>query len=256
MFSDDRSIYASSSHTELDEFGEGPSSHSTRKDETSWYVRLHRVLTLTSDSVCSCTICCDDISEVAITAPCGHVYDVGCMEAMFSKASTDETLYPPRCCLMPIHPSDVEGHINPQIMMQFHTRSLEFDTPLGSRVYCCKPRCSAYIGASTSEPSSMLCSSPECSAATCGSCKQEAHPDARCTDQKELEQLALTQIATELLQEKGWQRCYSCHHVVEKSDGCYHMTCICKAQFCYLCATKWKECDCPQFEIPPDLIML
>ncbi|KAF7789869.1 hypothetical protein EIP86_000817 [Pleurotus ostreatoroseus] len=242
IFSDDRSMYASSSRTDLNEIDEaGPSSslHPNHKVETSY-----------------CTICCDDISGAIITAPCGHAYDVGCMEVMFSKASTDETLYPPRCCLMPIPSASVEGHISPHIMAQFQTRSLEFDTPHAKRLYCSQPRCSAFLGETTELPTDLRCASLECSTRTCGKCGLEAHAEESCPDKRELEEKALGQMATELNKENGWQRCYSCHHMVEKSDGCYHMTCICKAEFCYLCATKWKTCDCPHFEIPPELIRL
>jgi len=36
--------------------------------------------------------------------------------------------------------------------------------------------------------------------------------------------------------------------MVELDTGCYHMTCRCRAQFCYLCAERWKSCVCPQWE--------
>lgn len=36
--------------------------------------------------------------------------------------------------------------------------------------------------------------------------------------------------------------------MVELSHGCYHMTCLCRAQFCYACSALWKNCDCPQWD--------
>ena len=30
--------------------------------------------------------------------------------------------------------------------------------------------------------------------------------------------------------------------------GCYHMTCRCRRQFCYLCARTWKTCHCSQWD--------
>ena len=29
--------------------------------------------------------------------------------------------------------------------------------------------------------------------------------------------------------------------------GINGLSCICRAQFCYLCSKKWKHCECPQF---------
>jgi hypothetical protein len=36
--------------------------------------------------------------------------------------------------------------------------------------------------------------------------------------------------------------------VVELAQGCYHMTCRCRAEFCYLCSKPWKNCPCPQWD--------
>lgn len=51
----------------------------------------------------------------------------------------------------------------------------------------------------------------------------------------------------------GAQRCGSCGNVVEKTEGCNHIVCICKYEFCYSCGEKWqnsdctRNCDCPMF---------
>ncbi|KAI9744586.1 MAG: hypothetical protein M1818_002115 [Claussenomyces sp. TS43310] len=45
-------------------------------------------------------------------------------------------------------------------------------------------------------------------------------------------------------QSQGWKRCYSCHALVEHNQGCIHMTCKCRAQFCYICCAKWRTCSC------------
>jgi hypothetical protein len=48
-------------------------------------------------------------------------------------------------------------------------------------------------------------------------------------------------------EEEGWQRCFNCHAMVERKEGCNHMTCRCQAEFCIVCAKEWKTCDCPWF---------
>ena len=50
-----------------------------------------------------------------------------------------------------------------------------------------------------------------------------------------------------IIKAAGFQRCV-CGYLVELTVGCYHMTCRCKRQFCYLCAKPWKTCSCPQFD--------
>lgn len=79
--------------------------------------------------------------------------------------------------------------------------------------------------------------------AVCTLCKREDHPDyIPC--QTDLE----SAIVLALGQTEGWQRCPGCHRLVELLHGCYHMTCLCRTQFCYLCAVLWKGCTCPQWD--------
>lgn len=47
---------------------------------------------------------------------------------------------------------------------------------------------------------------------------------------------------------RGWRRCYKCRNLVELTQGCSHITCRCKAQFCYICGAIWDlEIGCPNF---------
>lgn len=52
----------------------------------------------------------------------------------------------------------------------------------------------------------------------------------------------------DLAKVEGWQTCPGCRSMVELNHGCYHMTCRCGFQFCYICAVKWKACRCPQWD--------
>ncbi|KAM0273939.1 hypothetical protein ACHAQH_008111 [Verticillium albo-atrum] len=49
-------------------------------------------------------------------------------------------------------------------------------------------------------------------------------------------------------EKSGWRRCYKCRALVELAQGCTHMTCRCKAQFCYICGAIWNATiGCPNF---------
>lgn len=37
--------------------------------------------------------------------------------------------------------------------------------------------------------------------------------------------------------------------MVEHNQGCRHMTCRCKAQFCYICTLKWRTCACTDAQL-------
>lgn len=151
---------------------------------------------------------------------------------------------PPQCCQSTVPISDARVHLDKELVETFNKKTLEFSTI--SRVYCARPTCSAFIGATTDEATPLKC--PECSTETCGYCKAQAHAGSDCSDKEEL-----NDMARDMHEKEGWQRCPSCHHLVELSIGCYHIICVCKAQFCYLCGTQWKGCSCPQFAVPPDV---
>jgi hypothetical protein len=52
-----------------------------------------------------------------------------------------------------------------------------------------------------------------------------------------------------LAEAEGWKRCYSCHALVEHNKGCRHMTCRCKAEFCYICGLRWRTCACTDAQL-------
>ncbi|GBE78159.1 hypothetical protein SCP_0110420 [Sparassis crispa] len=183
----------------------------------------------------TCIICSDIIEESVVRMPCGHTCDTGCLNNMFRTASVDESVFPPRCCQTAIPLDEVRHHLGPTVAETFQTKSLEFNT--ANRVYCHRPTCSAFLGAATIAPSLLSCT---CSAKTCGSCKEEAHPNQGCSPPSD-------QVVLGLAKKNGWQRCPGCFHLVELFLGCHHMECICKKQFCYLCGVTWKGCSCPQF---------
>jgi uncharacterized protein YihD (DUF1040 family) len=53
----------------------------------------------------------------------------------------------------------------------------------------------------------------------------------------------------QLASDEGWRRCYNCKVMVEHNQGCIHMTCKCKAQFCYICGLKWRTCTCADSQL-------
>jgi hypothetical protein len=74
-------------------------------------------------------------------------------------------------------------------------------------------------------------------------CRRVAHrPGQDCPDDWELDEVL------RLGDRSGWRRCFKCRTLVELSQGCTHMTCRCKAQFCYICGAIWDPLvGCPNF---------
>ncbi|KAI1661645.1 IBR finger domain-containing protein [Daldinia decipiens] len=170
-------------------------------------------------------------------APCGHLYCRECLAQLFRSAMSDESLFPPRCCQQNIPLRGLVFSLPKELIREFRAKEVEFSTP--RRTYCHQPECSAFIPPKNHVGDIAICM--DCGVQTCITCKGPSH-NGDCPDDKDLQEVL------ELAQEHGWQQCYNCLSLIELSDGCYHMTCKCRSEFCYLCGTPWKNCDCRHWD--------
>ncbi|KAH6972053.1 hypothetical protein BKA56DRAFT_646182 [Ilyonectria sp. MPI-CAGE-AT-0026] len=173
-------------------------------------------------------------SHLITELPCDHKYCQDCVVRLYTDALTDESLFPPRCCRQPI-PIDLAKPLLPPRLVG--AKEQELNTP--NRTYCHRPACSTFIPVQLIVADKGTC--PNCEATTCVTCKAAAHQGEDCPNDETTQQLL------ELAQQQGWRQCYSCHRLVELNLGCNHITCKCKAEFCYECGRKWKTCRCKHF---------
>ena len=146
-------------------------------------------------------------------APCRHYYCQECLTQLFELSTTDETLFPPRCCRQEIHLSSVRLYLDRELVQRFQRKVIEFQT--SDRTYCSQPTCSAFINPDNITDDRATCTS--CFTTTCTICKGTSH-DGDCPAD------TATQQMLEAAREQGWQRCYNCRRVVELDVGCNHMT--------------------------------
>jgi hypothetical protein len=177
----------------------------------------------------------------ALHAPCEHDYCGECVTHLVESFIRDESLFPLRCCKQPIPITDIDHFISPTLRAEFLKKHDEFSVLSKDRLYCFEPTCSAFLGSTEGlGVSGVVC--PACARATCPRCKQAEHIGEDCVVN------AATLAVRALGREQGWQICPHCDTMVELSFGCYHMICRCQAQFCYLCAVPWKNCECAQWD--------
>ena len=69
-----------------------------------------------------------------------------------------------------------------------------------------------------------------CTKQICTLCGQTSH-DGKCESMHESKIIAMAK------ENKKWTRCTKCGYVLERIDGCDHMTCKCGAQFCFQCGS-------------------
>ncbi|KAI4734954.1 hypothetical protein E4T50_14504 [Aureobasidium sp. EXF-12298] len=190
----------------------------------------------------TCTSCMSRFSRhQSFRAPCGaHFYCHDCLKDLYEYTIGDESLYPPSCCKHEIKYDDVKAILGEKLVQRYNKKKIEYEIEPKKRTYCCGPNCEAFVPETSIQSEVATCL--DCGRRTCTICKEEAHRDD-CPEDED------TQSVLELASREGWQRCYNnkCRRVVSLAVGCNHMTCICGAQFCYVCGARWKTCTCPQW---------
>lgn len=158
-----------------------------------------------------CVSCQEDNTVIAdlTPVPCGHKYCQACLERLFEMSMTDETLFPPECCVVPIPLGPNLQFLTPEFVERFKARGVELATR--DRTYCSNHSCSAFIDPKKIQRGVAGC--VLCGTFTCTTCKAKAH-GGDCSEDPSLEQTIT--MATE----NGWQRCYLCRRIVELDHGC------------------------------------
>ncbi|KAI4604485.1 hypothetical protein KJ359_000623 [Pestalotiopsis sp. 9143b] len=195
----------------------------------------------------SCSACREDFKpdQVLERLPCGHSYCTKCLGIMINQATKDETKMPPRCCIQPIPGLLIKSLLNRDEQTAFLKAVQQYSTPWENRIFCSNPNCGEFIPPRAKidpkHPFQTTCRS--CQTKVCVMCKRDAHPIGHdCPSDTELE--AVLKIG----EASGWRRCYKCRNLVELTQGCSHMTCRCKAQFCYVCGGVWDgTVGCPNY---------
>ena len=118
-----------------------------------------------------------------------------------------------------------------------------------NRIYCPSKGCGEWIkpaniyidtsGGANGGRKFGKCS--RCRMKVCVTCNGKWHTSRECPKDEATSRFA------EIAKKEGWQRCFNCSAMVELREGCNHMTCRCRAEFCMICGAKWKSCDCPWF---------
>lgn len=162
---------------------------------------------------------------------------------MINQATTDESKMPPRCCTQPIPSSIIKPLLTQDEQSTFLKAVLQFSTPWEARVFCSNPTCGEFIPPrhkiDPRYPFHAVCR--KCRTRVCVMCRRDAHPIGQdCPSDWELD------AVLKMGEKSGWRRCYKCRTLVELSQGCTHMTCRCRAEFCYICGAVWDQSiGCP-----------
>lgn len=177
--------------------------------------RFHRASDDDKEPRQTCSACQNPYpAREIIRAPCDHVYCHGCIQSLFEVSMKDESLFPPRCCQQPIPPEEYPRLFDREFLSTFRLRQEELSSP--NRTYCYRQTCAKFIPAAYINGQEARC--PVCRARTCVRCKTRAPHDGDCPRDPAV--MDVLRVAAE----NGYQRCFQCRALVERRDGCYHIS--------------------------------
>ncbi|KAG2126580.1 hypothetical protein DEU56DRAFT_742828, partial [Suillus clintonianus] len=193
----------------------------------------------------SCPICYDDISA-PLRLGCGHIYCAPCMRHFLTSA-LDSGQFPLTCmgdesqCKVPIPIPTIQQFL-PQTSFN---RLLEvvFNTHISRHPqefkYCKTPDCNQIYRSTDPNTTAAGGQCPSCFSNICTSCHEDGHDGMSCADYKRTGRVAEEERQTEAwLAAQGGRvkKCPTCQALIEKVDGCNHMTCTqCKSHICWRC---------------------
>ncbi|KAF8865870.1 hypothetical protein BDZ45DRAFT_579817 [Acephala macrosclerotiorum] len=166
--------------------------------------------------------------EMAVL-PCEHAYCSECITGAFKSAFKSHT--PFKCCGTTIPTTNFTAHLSNAFIQKYDLLLLELSTK--KPTYCSSPTCSKFIPPSSIHGPIAICGS--CRTRTCVACTKQEHSGV-CKEDKDGKKVE------ELAKKKGWKQCPKCSQILERTEGCLHMTCRCRAEWCYACLKDWDVC--------------
>ncbi|EJT69596.1 hypothetical protein GGTG_13212 [Gaeumannomyces tritici R3-111a-1] len=229
----------------------------------------------TDNPIPDCCVCWTEVED-AVTTPCGHVYCAGCFVGLCcaeeAPADANNTGSLQITC---VGDGDTCKKALPLPALKEHLSSAQFEKALQDAFalhvrqhphdfrFCPTPDCGSvyrvHHARARAEPGVFTC--PACIQSTCTACHGAAHQGYTCAefrDQGAGGQEALARAKAEL----GVHDCPRCKTLIEKTEGCNHVTCSCGAHICWKCLAVFgtpdqcyahlNESHGGFFDVPPD----
>lgn len=196
-----------------------------------------------------CPICfCE--ADTPVQTSCKHTYCLGCFaECCKAAASTSKDEFQIKCqdnegtCPTVFTLSEIKDHLPSSVFERVLKSSFEeyIQRQPDAFRYCPTPDCGyVYRCSTTSNPVEYTC--PNCVEALCTSCHAR-HGDYTCAEYKDIASGGYEALER-LKRELNIKDCPKCKTLIEKTEGCNHVTCGgCRAHICWVCRADFVTSD-------------
>ena len=191
-----------------------------------------------------CPICTDEISH-AEQLGCGHSYCSGCLRHYLESAPHTKT-FPLACigdegaCKVPISIPEIRRFLQPQVfqaLVEVAFRSY-IDQHAQELKFCTTPDCQQIYRHNPNTRKILQC--PSCFSTICSACNEEAHEGMTCEERRVHRDPGEQERLFNVWANEHGKQCPECGRMIEKSEGCNHMTCLCGAHFCWKCGKSFS----------------
>ncbi|KAL2654082.1 hypothetical protein R1flu_022210 [Riccia fluitans] len=208
------------------------------------------------DKMGDCPICLESILPVDTfrVNGCSHWFCKNCLNKHVDirVKSNQVPVKCPQECSNILDIDECQNILSPELLEAYAKGLTEASIPESERVFCPFPNCSSFMSrlptsAAPSSSTTGVVESTECMECHrlfCAECLVPWHADISCDeyqkfppDARNPEDIKFQRLA----KLKRWQRCKKCRHMIEHVQGCYHITCRCGYQFCYVCGEPWAS---------------
>lgn len=193
-----------------------------------------------------CEICLENIESWQMFAndQCSHSFCCECTtNHIMTKVQDGEkrVTCPALNCKAMLNPEACRLIIPEYALVQWDTLQCLSLIPESSKLYCPFSDCSAMLV----DDSGLVTAKVKCIACKrsfCTECRFPWHKKLTCEEFQNAKETEKDDLKLEkLAKKKKWQQCPKCKVYVEKTQGCLHITCRCKYEFCYRCGAEWHD---------------
>lgn len=217
-------------------------------------IATHENTLVPNDADALCEVCQSDLApgEGLHLSSCGDTACTACWRDLVTyKLSRGEKLLQMRClgdgceemvglkATLSLFAKPEDQATNNAIRRNYVSGFVEVSPQLR---WCPAPRgCEGVIVLPKLMPSEQTVQCHLCHHEFCFHCGRPAHAPANCEEMRIWQEKVDKDGHSIALVLSTTKACPQCHSRIEKNQGCNHMTCKCKYEFCWICLQKWSE---------------